>query len=113
MSNTQTAIGTTNGLSEAVRASQEQMARISRNYECFLKGLMDVGARQAEFVRDMIEGNVEDFNRLAGVRTPEALVQAELDIFRRRSEQVMAGTTRIGEAMQRMCAEAAQSMRAA
>ena len=75
--------------SEAAMNVHQNLVHLTNGYERFVKGLMNVTIQQIELSCNLLEGNVEDFNLLAQARTPEAFVQAELGVIRRRSERAL------------------------
>jgi Phasin protein len=83
--------------SEAVTTVQQKAVHLTNGYERFVKGLMNVTIQQIELSCHLMEGNIEDFNLLAQAPTPEAFVQAELDVIRRRSERAVGAAQQIGE----------------
>jgi hypothetical protein len=78
------------GADDAATAIQQNIEQISRASEHFMKGVMNAAVRQMELGQSLIEAGMEDFNLVARARTPESLLQAELEVFRRRSERLAA-----------------------
>lgn len=93
------------GTSEATAAVQQNLVHLTTGYERFVKGLMNVTIQQIELSCNLMEGNVEDFNLLAQARTPEAFVQAELDVMRRRSERALGAAQKIGDELRQTWTE--------
>ena len=73
--------------SEPRRLAQRGFQRVAESYEHLFKGLMSIVAQRLELGRGLAAAAIEDFNLLAGIRTPDAFVQAELELLRRRSER--------------------------
>ena len=67
---------------------------------------MNVAVQQIELGKGMMDSGVEDFDLLAQAHTPEALVQAELEIFRRRSERAIVTTQKITDELRQSWVEA-------
>ena len=91
--------------SEAAMSVHQNLVHLTNGYERFVKGLMNVTIQQIELSCNLLEGNVEDFNLLAQARTPEAFVQAELDVIRRRSERAFGAAQKIGDELHQTWAE--------
>jgi Phasin protein len=91
---------------EAATRVQQNFAQLAHAYQHFMKGLMNVAAQQIELGKGMMDSGVEDFDLLAQARTPEALVQAELEVFRRRSERAVLTTQKITDELRQTWVEA-------
>lgn len=116
MSATVTSENIASGFSEAALLGQQNLVRFSRGYECLMKGLINVAIQQIELSRGLLENGVEDFNLLTQARTPDAFVQAELEVFRRRSERALGAAQKISAELNKTFAEmseAAQTTQAA
>ena len=85
------------GISEAATTVQQNLVHLTSGYERFVKGLMNVTIQQIELSCNLLEGNVEDFNLLAQARSPEAFVQAELEVIRRCSDRALGAAQKIGD----------------
>jgi hypothetical protein len=105
------------------RSAADGVAMAQQNYqnlvtasERFMTGAVNAAVKQLELSRGLIQGGLEDFDRLSQARTPETFVQAELEVLRRRSERVMNAMQTLSEEMARAWGEAlelAQPPRAA
>jgi hypothetical protein len=78
------------GAAEPAAMAQANLQQLTEASERFMKGVVDASVRQIELSRSLIEGGLEDFQLLALARTPEALVHAEFDVLRRRSERMIS-----------------------
>jgi hypothetical protein len=96
MSISQTSENLAAGTSEAGKAVQQKLVHFTNSYE-LVRSLMNVTIQQIELSRDWMDGNVEDFNLLAQARSPEAFVQAELEVIRRRSDCALGAAQKIGD----------------
>jgi hypothetical protein len=79
--------------------------RLTGHYERWMQGLMSVAMHQLEATQGWMRGNLEDFDRLAEARSPGALVQAEIEIFRRRSQEAAGAARKIADEFHRTFAE--------
>ncbi len=91
---------------EAATRVQQNFAQFAHAYQRFVKSLMNVAVQQIELSRGIVEGSVEDFDLLAQAHTPEALVQAELEIFRRRSERAIGTAQKTTDELRQTWVEA-------
>jgi hypothetical protein len=96
MSISQTSENLAAGTSEAGKAVQQKLVHFTNSYE-LVRSLMNVTIQQIELSRDWMDGNVEDFNLLAQARSPEAFVQAELEVIRRCSDRALGAAQKIGD----------------
>jgi hypothetical protein len=64
---------------------RDHVTQFTLGYGRLVNGLMQAMLTQIDIGRGLMEASVEDFTLLAAARTPDALVQAELEVFRRRS----------------------------
>lgn len=104
MSTTQNeAIG--KGFAEVAAFGQENFTRLTRGYECLMKGMINVAAQQAEFGRGMMQAGMEDFGLLTQAKSPEAFFQAEMEIIRRGSERAFDATRKLGTELNKTFAE--------
>lgn len=105
MSSTQNVVFS-KGFAEAANFGQENFARLSRGYECLMKGMINVAAQQAELGRGLMQAGMEDFGLLAQAKSPEAFLQAEMEIFRRGSERAFDATRKLGLELNKTLTEA-------
>jgi hypothetical protein len=77
--------------------SQQGLAQFARTSELMMTGFMSASLRQLEFGQQLMRGNLEDFQQLAQARTPEAFVEVEFDVLRRRSERMAAMVQQLSE----------------
>lgn len=82
----------------------EHLQRFSRNYERFVRDMIDITTQQVELTRDMIEAGTEDMALLSQAHTPDALLRAEMEVFRKRSERAFNAAMKISGSMQNMVA---------
>jgi hypothetical protein len=75
--------------------AEQSFARLSNASEKLVKTLTNIVSRQFELGREYMEGNVGDFTLLSQARTPEALIEAELEVVRRRSERAIAAVNTV------------------
>ena len=88
--------------------AQQNFERLAFASTRFMKGLANIAATQFELSRELMDGGVSDFNLLAQARTPEALVEAELEVFRRRSERAVGAVKKISDQMSGAWTEACE-----
>lgn len=84
---------------DAAAVAQQSMTRLADASEKLVQTLTNVVSRQFELGREYMEGNVGDFALLSQARTPEALVEAELEVVRRRSERAIAAVNMVTSEM--------------
>ena len=71
-----------------------------------MKGLMSVAVQQIEMTsKGLMAGGMADLELLTDARSPGAFVQAELEIFRRRSERAASAARQIAVELNRTFAE--------
>lgn len=87
-------------------SNQDNLLHFTRGCETFTKNLFNVAAQQIELTRDLIEGSLADYSLLANARTPEAMLHAEVELFRRGSERAFGAATKITDAMQQVFTDA-------
>jgi hypothetical protein len=92
-------------MSETAALNRENFTRITRGYERVMKGLMNVAVQQIEMTQGLMAGGMADLDLLTEARTPVAFVQAELEIFRRRSERAASAARQITDELNRTFAE--------
>jgi hypothetical protein len=80
----------------------ETTANYALSYEKFVKGMMAIAVQQLELTRGLMEGGMEDLNLLAKARTPDAFVEAELAILRRRAERTIGAVHSVAEEMRQI-----------
>lgn len=97
----------------AAKSAADGAATAQQNYqhlmaasERFMTGVVNAAMKQLELSRGLIQGGLEDFDRLSQARTPETFVQAELEVLRRRSERVMNTMQTVSEELARAWGEA-------
>ncbi len=86
--------------------AQQNYEHLMTASERFMTGVVSATVRQLELSRGLIQGGLEDFDRLSQARTPETFVQAELEVLRRRSERVMTAMQTVSEELARAWGEA-------
>ncbi len=91
---------------EAAKIAQQNFERLAGVSAQYVKGLAGIAAAQFELSRELMDGGVGDFNLLAQARTPEAFVEAELEVFRRRSERAAGAVKKISDQISGAWAEA-------
>jgi hypothetical protein len=91
---------------EATTRVRRNFAQLTHASQHFMKGLMNVAVQQIELGKGMMDSGVEDFDLLAQARTPEAVVQAELEVFRRRSERAIVTAQKITDELRQSWVEA-------
>ncbi len=87
-------------------AAEQSFARLSGASEKLVKTLTNIVSRQFELGREYMEGSVSDFALLSQARTPEALIEAELEVVRRRSERAIAAVNTVTTEMRQAWIEA-------
>jgi hypothetical protein len=92
-------------LSEIPFLDPANFTRFSSHYERWMKGMMNVTLHQLEATQDWVRGSLEDFDLLTEARSPGALVQAELEIFRRRSRGASGAARKIADELRRTFVE--------
>jgi hypothetical protein len=92
-------------MSETAALNRENFARMTRGYERVMKGLMNVAVQQIEMTQGLMAGGMADLELLTDARSPGAFVQAELEIFRRRSERAASAARQIAVELNRTFAE--------
>jgi hypothetical protein len=92
-------------MSETAALNRENFARMTRGYERVMKGLMNVAVQQIEMTQGLIAGGMADLDLLTETRSPVAFVQAEVEIFRRRSERAASAARQIADELNRTFAE--------
>lgn len=92
--------------SESVAIAQQNYQHLMAASERFMTGVVSATVKQLELSRGLIQGGLEDFDRLSQARTPETFVQAELEVLRRRSERVMNAIQTVSEELARAWGEA-------
>jgi hypothetical protein len=97
-----------NSIAETALFGQKSLAQLTRSYECWMKGVMNVAMQQIELGRGLLEGSVEDLNLLTQVRTPDAFCQAEFEMLRRRYERAIGVAQKITEELNRTWAEVSE-----
>jgi hypothetical protein len=85
--------------SEATATVRRNLAHLASGYERFVNGLTKATIQQVELNCNFMEGYVEDLNLLAQARTPEAFVQAELNVIRRNSERAVEAAQKISDGL--------------
>jgi hypothetical protein len=83
----------------------QNLARLVRGCELLMEGLMNVAIQHIEVTQTLIAGEVADLELLTRVATPAALVEAQLEVMRRRSERVITATRKITDEITRSWAE--------
>jgi hypothetical protein len=91
---------------DGVAMAQQNYQKLVTASERFMTGAVNAAVKQLELSRGLIQGGMEDFDRLTQARTPETFVQAELEVLRRRSERVMNAMQVLSEEMARAWGEA-------
>jgi Phasin protein len=92
-------------MSETAALNRENFTRMTRGYERVMKGLMNVAVQQIEMTQGLMAGGMADLDLLTEARSPVAFVQAELEIFRRRSERAASAARQIADELNRTFAE--------
>lgn len=87
-------------------AAEQSFARLSGASEKLVKTLTRIVSRQFELGREYMEGNVADFALLSQAKTPEALVEAEIEVVRRRSERAISAVNTVTTEMRQAWIEA-------
>lgn len=82
---------------------REITARFQRGMDQMLRTAMALTARQIGISRGLTQGGMEDFAALAGVRSPDGLMQARTDVARRQPDGAVA-------ALQAMAADLTKSL---
>jgi hypothetical protein len=95
------------GLSSAIEAGQESFARATRGCERLMTGLMQVAMQQFELAQGAMEANLADLDLLMKARTPDALVTAEFEVVRRRTERAADAARKISVELSRTWSETA------
>jgi hypothetical protein len=98
---------------EAAAVVQQNLDNLKAASERFMKGVVKATVQQIELSRGLFEGGMEDFSLLAKAHTPETFVQAELDVFRRRSERVIAAMQTLSDELRKTWGEAFEAAEAA
>jgi len=88
-------------LLETARSGQETLNRITRGYETWMMGMMHLAMRQIELGQGILEGSMEDLSLLTAARTPDAFVQAELEVLRRGSGRTLGLAQKISSELNR------------
>lgn len=91
---------------DPVAAAEQSFTRLSSASEKLVKTLTTIMSRQFELGREYMEGNVGDFALLSQARTPEALIEAELEVVRRRSERAISAVNTVTTEMRQAWIEA-------
>jgi hypothetical protein len=94
------------GANEAAAMAQQNLEQLTRASERFMKGVVNAAVQQIELSRGLIQGGMEDLSLLAQARTPETFVQAELDVFRRRSERMIEAMQKVSDELRQTWGEA-------
>jgi Phasin protein len=91
---------------DAATRVQQNFSQFTHAYQRFMKSLMNVTVQQIELSRGMMEGSIEDFDLLGRACTPDALIEAEFDVFRRRSQRAIETTQKVTDELRQTWAEA-------
>jgi hypothetical protein len=62
---------------------------LTRGYERVMKSFVEMAARQIDLSSELIRGSLQDLSLLAQAHTPDALVQAELEVLHRESQRAL------------------------
>ena len=85
---------------------QDNLLRFTKGYETLAQGMFNIAVQQVELTRGLIEGGLADYALLADAHTPDALLRAEVELFRRSSERAFEAATKITGAVQQAFTDA-------
>lgn len=74
----------------AMALGGRRMLQVARAGERLCLGLSELALDQLAAAGRLVEAGVDDFNTLAAARSPGALLHAEMDVLRRRSDRAVA-----------------------
>jgi Phasin protein len=109
MSNPNGSSGAAANIGDAVAQGQRTFADFAAGYEKVARGLMNVAMRQLELSRELMEGAIEDLGLLAQARSPDTLLAAEMEVFRRRAERTIGAVRTVTREMGQVWSESLTS----